>query len=44
MYISISVFIIVLIETYWNVNNLRGADITAARSVLIETYWNVNSY
>ena len=32
----------VLIETYWNVNLVRGFESYPANFVLIETYWNVN--
>ena len=34
---------IVLIETYWNVNEEQGTEEKGAKIVLIETYWNVNS-
>ncbi len=35
--------IVVLIETYWNVNEEQGTEEKGAKIVLIETYWNVNS-
>ena len=33
---------LVLIETYWNVNNFAGVNEAGNVAVLIETYWNVN--
>ena len=33
---------VVLIETYWNVNENEFLKKTKSFSVLIETYWNVN--
>ena len=33
---------LVLIETYWNVNNFEVAAHKDVMAVLIETYWNVN--
>ena len=35
--------LIVLIETYWNVNEYKIPEDAADNSVLIETYWNVNN-
>ena len=32
----------VLIETYWNVNEIGEQKIIDEKYVLIETYWNVN--
>ena len=34
--------ILVLIETYWNVNTKGGDKMETLKTVLIETYWNVN--
>ena len=34
--------VIVLIETYWNVNPLKKENENSPLFVLIETYWNVN--
>ena len=36
--------ILVLIETYWNVNQRITCDGIKDRFVLIETYWNVNLF
>ena len=33
---------IVLISTYWNVNQGSDEYVEGARDVLISTYWNVN--
>ena len=33
---------LVLIETYWNVNEYVTVDFSLTDTVLIETYWNVN--
>ena len=33
----------VLIETYWNVNEITIGAVTFTSNVLIETYWNVNT-
>ena len=34
----------VLIETYWNVNDMAGDSTVQWANVLIETYWNVNNF
>ena len=35
--------VMVLIETYWNVNNVESNQVGIRHIVLIETYWNVNT-
>ncbi len=36
--------VIVLIDTWWNVNSTANCDRLFAPSVLIDTWWNVNKY
>ena len=36
--------VVVLIETYWNVNIIATLVLDFLEAVLIETYWNVNIY
>ena len=33
---------LVLIDTWWNVNNVTIAGVTKDNKVLIDTWWNVN--
>ena len=35
---------LVLIETYWNVNDIIEQILKKLEGVLIETYWNVNTH
>ena len=37
-------WVIIKIETYWNVNNGKEAVHNNAGLIKIETYWNVNSF
>ena len=39
---DIFICIVVLIETYWNVNQADHRSCSKTFWVLIETYWNVN--
>ena len=41
-FLSSSVLILVLIDTWWNVNYYGKISITSAYKVLIDTWWNVN--
>ena len=36
------IFIQVLIDTWWNVNEIVGVDHGYRNMVLIDTWWNVN--
>ena len=42
IHLILPVFFQVLIETYWNVNEIKDIIMFFPDSVLIETYWNVN--
>ena len=33
----------VLIDTWWNVNNNEPTELLAKNTVLIDTWWNVNT-
>ncbi len=34
----------VLIDTWWNVNKIRGKVFEEGKAVLIDTWWNVNLF